>query len=62
MKKVHGNVKCDCGHTAKTHFRESGCCDGCGCTWYHPNINWVKKNRGKLGVKADTRKQVDGNC
>jgi hypothetical protein len=54
-KKLYENIKCDCGHTAKTHFRNQGCCDDCGCTWYHPNVRWVKKNLSKLGVKADTK-------
>ena len=50
-KKLHGNIKCDCGHTAKIHFGNQGCCDECGCTWYHPNYNYIKRlkklKRGK---------------
>ena len=51
MKKIHGNIKCDCGHTQKNHFRQSGCChgtskkDSCGCTWFHPNVNYVRKKK-----------------
>lgn len=41
--KVHGNVKCDCGHTAKFHYLHEGCCDKCGCTWYYPNVYYMKK-------------------
>jgi len=53
MKNVPKNVKCDCGHTCKDHYQGIGFCHDsthpkageCGCTWFYPNINWVKKNK-----------------
>ena len=48
MKKVHANVKCDCGHHRNAHYR-GGFCDEpkCGCTWYHPNHKWIEKQKSK---------------
>jgi hypothetical protein len=51
MSKVHGNVKCDCGHPKKDHYRGEGCCHDsthpkagqCGCTWFHPNVIYIKR-------------------
>lgn len=51
--KVHGNVKCDCGHKQKDHFNNEGYCHHsnhkdsgkCGCTWFHPNVGYVKKKK-----------------
>lgn len=49
--KVHGNVKCDCGHRQKDHYNNEGWCHhsqhpnfgGCFCTWYHPNRKYIKR-------------------
>jgi hypothetical protein len=46
MKHANGNVKCDCGHTRKHHIGMHPC-NGkkCSCEWYHPNVNWIKKQK-----------------
>lgn len=41
------NVKCNCGHTAKEHFKNAGQCSKCGCTWYYPNDKWITKQKNK---------------
>jgi hypothetical protein len=51
--RPHGNIKCNCGHTAKDHHNGEGWCHSkghpkegqCGCTWYYPNDKWILKNR-----------------
>jgi hypothetical protein len=51
MKTIHGNVKCDCGHTQKDHYNNIGFCHDsthtnagkCGCTWFHPNKRYVRR-------------------
>jgi hypothetical protein len=53
MSKVHGNVKCDCGHRKKDHYDNSGWCHHaghqnpgkCGCTWYNPNVRYIKRKK-----------------
>lgn len=55
--RPHGNIKCNCGHTAKDHHNGEGWCHSkghpregqCGCTWYYPNDKWISKNRKKSG-------------
>lgn len=55
MTKIHGNVKCDCGHTQKDHYRGTGWCHHsqhpkageCGCTWFHPNVRYIEKQKSK---------------
>lgn len=55
MKKPHGNVKCDCGHRQKDHHANEGWCHSsthktpgkCGCTWFHPNVNYIKRKKEK---------------
>lgn len=55
MTSVHGNVKCDCGHTQKDHFQGVGLCHHskhkqrgkCGCTWFHPNVKCIKSKKSK---------------
>ena len=49
--KVPKNVKCNCGHTIKDHYRGGWCHSGshpqagqCGCTWFHPNDKWILMN------------------
>jgi len=52
-KKIHGSVKCDCGHKQKDHFNNEGYCHHsnhsdsgkCGCTWFHPNVSYVKRKK-----------------
>lgn len=36
---------CDCGHARLVHFQLEGACDGCACTWYHPNVKAIEKDR-----------------
>ena len=51
MEKIHGNVKCDCGHRQDDHFQKNGWCHHpqhqnsgkCGCTWFHPNVKYVRR-------------------
>lgn len=50
MSKVHGNIKCDCGHTQKEHYNEEGHCGSCGCTWFHPNVNYIKKKKNEQKI------------
>ena len=48
MKKAwsnHSRVKCDCGHYPKDHYGRSGWCDKCGCTWYYPNVRYIKRKQ-----------------
>lgn len=37
------NIKCNCGHTAKYHFK-GGWCSECACTWFYPNDKWILRN------------------
>lgn len=67
MSKLHGNIKCDCGHTQKDHFSGEGFCHHskhkkkgqCGCTWFHPSINYIirkiKEKRNGRVFKRLTR-------
>lgn len=51
--KIHGNVKCDCGHKQKDHHLKTGFCHDethknsgqCGCTWFHPNMKYIYKKK-----------------
>ena len=51
--RIHGNVKCDCGHTQKDHYRGEGWCHDsshpnpgkCGCTWFHPNVRYIQRKK-----------------
>jgi hypothetical protein len=53
MRQYHGNVKCDCGHIQKDHYQNNGWCHHsehsnsgkCGCTWFHPNIHYIKNKK-----------------
>lgn len=54
MKKIHGNVKCDCGHTLKEHYQGGWCHSSehpkvgkCGCTWFHPNAKYIKRKENE---------------
>ena len=47
--KMPSNVKCNCGHYKKDHYRGEGQCSKCGCTWYYPNDKWILKNYAKPG-------------
>ncbi len=44
----HGNIKCDCGDKQKDHFLGEGWCDKCGCTWFYPNVYYIKRKKKKL--------------
>ena len=56
MVEVEGELPdttlCDCGHPRTAHFKKEGQCDGCGCTWYSPNIGVVDM------LKAGYRKVI----
>lgn len=66
MTKLHGNIKCDCGHTQKDHYNGVGFCHDsehpkagkCGCTWFHPNVNYIKNKKkneyNKNSIKKST--------
>ena len=41
---------CTCGHLNNYHF-QGGCCDKCGCTWFHPAIN-EKNSEDLIGVNT----------
>ena len=51
--KYHGNIKCDCGHTQKDHYRGEGWCHSsghpeegkCGCTWFYPNVRYIRRKQ-----------------
>ena len=54
--KIHGNVKRDCGHTKKDHYQGGWCHSSghpkegeCGCTWFHPNVEYIKKKKNEKG-------------
>ena len=47
-QKIHGNVKCGCGHTQKSHYAGEGCCHDCGCTWFYPNDRYINEKRKKF--------------
>ncbi len=47
--KIPKNVKCNCGHTIKDHFKGGWChskdhpkAGQCGCTWFYPNDKWIQ--------------------
>lgn len=40
-------TKCDCGELAKDHFQGVGQCSKNGCTWYHPNVNYIRRQKKK---------------
>lgn len=39
---IVGEVKCDCTHMKKRHCLGDGQCVQCGCTWFHPAIEYCK--------------------
>ncbi len=50
--KIPPNVKCNCGHTRKHHYKGGWCHSRnhpeqgkCGCTWFYPNDKWLKKRK-----------------
>jgi hypothetical protein len=45
MKKIPDNVKCDCGATKKQHHNGEGQCMVNACTWFHPNIKYIKNKQ-----------------
>jgi len=62
MKKIHPNVKCDCGHTQKDHYAGEGWCHHskhknpgkCGCTWFYPNMKYIKnKNEERKRLRKE---------
>ncbi len=56
-------IKCDCGHRPRDHYCSEGCCDKCGCTWYHPNAKYIlTKQLGRPPRKADWEKLRRSLC
>ena len=53
MKTIPSNVKCDCGATKKQHNNGEGQCMVNACTWFHPNIKYIKN------VEKQHRKILD---
>jgi hypothetical protein len=53
MEKLHGNIKCDCGHKQSDHNNNRGWCHDpqhknpgqCGCTWFHPNVKYIRRKK-----------------
>lgn len=43
--RKHSRVKCDCTHYPKDHHNREGFCDKCGCTWYWPNVKYIKRKQ-----------------
>jgi hypothetical protein len=49
MEKTHklkSNTKCDCGETLKNH-PNGGACLKNACTWFHPNIQYIRRKLRK---------------
>ncbi len=43
-------VKCDCTHMKKQHYLSEGQCGAaCGCTWFHPALEYCKPLKGGKG-------------
>lgn len=49
--------KCGCTHNKSEHYQR-GCCDKCGCTWYHPNEKYIKKQKLKNNDKPNRSPMV----
>jgi hypothetical protein len=49
-KDIPMNVKCDCGESRKNHPGD-GCCILNACTWFHPNIKYIRKFQKRAEVK-----------
>ena len=47
----YDKIKCDCGHYPQDHHAREGWCNMCGCTWYHPNIKYIKEVKGNIRLK-----------
>ena len=54
-KYIKRYILCDCGHYSKDHYISEGYCDKCGCTWYHPNIKWLERQRLNKVIKENQR-------
>ena len=63
MITIHGNVKCDCGHTQKNHYHNKGYCHHsqhpnagqCGCTWFHPNVKYIHRKKIEKAKKRQLK-------
>ena len=56
--KIPKNVKCNCGHTIKDHYKGGWCHSSghpkegqCGCTWFYPNDKWILKKKRNVNRK-----------
>lgn len=63
MTKLHGNIKCDCGHRQKDHHNKNGWCHHsqhqesgqCGCTWFHPNTTYIRRKKIEQAKKRQLK-------
>lgn len=46
--KGYDKIKCDCGHYPKDHYNREGWCDKCGCTWYYPNVRYIRRKQKEV--------------
>ncbi len=62
MTKLHGNIKCDCGHRQKDHHNKNGWCHHshhhepgqCGCTWFNPNTKYIRRKK----IESEKKRQL----
>src|SRR3990167_2479534 len=50
---------CDCGHLRRHHFMNSGCCEMCGCTWWYPNIEWIRAQQIHVLPTNDVKRHTE---
>ena len=60
IKYAKQYIRCNCGHLSKYHFNGEGCCVECGCTWYHPNDRWLKKQKRTAHERIEFWRNVCG--
>jgi hypothetical protein len=66
IKRPHGNIKCDCGHPRKDHYNGGWCHDSshknsgaCGCTWFHPNVKYIKRKKDEKNLVIRSKKKLE---
>ena len=52
---IADSVKCDCTHAKSDHYLGGGRCSACGCTWFHPEIQYCKPVQAPREDLSDTR-------
>jgi len=43
---IADSVKCDCQHEKRDHYLGQGQCHKCACTWFHPEIQYCRPQKG----------------